>query len=678
MVNTTLGLNDNMTRVLRGIVRTLDTVITALNRLDHVSASSGSNALSLMREEIIGAQADIAELNALLNNMGANAPPVPFHSWRGSLMSLYAGVQLVSMAIRQIGNIANMADEYTSINSRLNLINDGLQTQDELQNKILKSANATRSSYKATADLISKIGQTGAIKGNDNQIEFAEKVNKMLKIGGGTASMNESALLQLSQSLSSGVMQGDEFKSLMENAPALMQNIAKGMGVTKGELKALASDGKLTTETIINAINKMGGSIDEQFNKLPRTFGENKTVFENMVGTWLARLSSTEGALGQLNQKFTDLVNFLSSAEGIALLDNIAFGLNVIMALILGFFDIVGNGIGLINSFGGVFEGLFAGLIIVALTVIIELLWKKVTALWAMVSPLYAQAKAWAIAHAPILLVAAAIGIVVGVLVHFGVTTKQVVGFVGGLFGGLIGFLVNIFLYFYNFIGQIAVFLHNVFHDPVFAIQNLFYGMISNVAGFFQSLINGIIDGLNFVIRAAQAVGASVNELQHVDFTSKMKAPTSRNGNVKTWENKYVDIADFANKGSDFAVDKLNNLSNALGKFNISNIDGAGAGLSGGNIDNALGAGKDIGDVGKVGKVGSIEKDVNIADEDMKMLYQMAVGDRVNQINLTVETKAPQIVNNNNISRDVDIDHVYEKIATALSDEANISVKERY
>ena len=138
-----------------------------------------------------------------------------------------------------------------------------------------------------------------------------------MRVGGVGAQEQAAALFQLSQALGSGRLQGDEFRSLSENAPALMQNIAKGMGVTKGELKALASDGKLTTETIINAINKMGGTIDEQFNKLPRTFGENKTVFENMVGTWLARLSSTEGALGQLNQRFTDFVNFLSSPQPI-------------------------------------------------------------------------------------------------------------------------------------------------------------------------------------------------------------------------------------------------------------------------------------------------------------------------------------------------------------------------
>lgn len=669
MVNTIFGLNDNMSMVLRGIVRTLDTVITALHRLDHVSASSGSNALSLMREEIIGAQADIAELNALLNDMGANAPPDPFHSWRGSLMSLYAGVQLVSMAIRQIGNIANMADEYTSINSRLNLINDGLQTQDELQNKILKSANATRSSYKATADLISKIGQTGAIKGNDNQIEFAEKVNKMLKIGGGTASMNESALLQLSQSLSSGVMQGDEFKSLMENAPALMQNIAKGMGVSKGELKALASEGKLTTETIINAINKMGGSIDEQFNKLPRTFGENKTVFENMVGTWLARLSSTEGALGQLNQRFTDFVNFLSSPQGVEFLDNIGMALGMITGFILFIFDTIGNGIGVINDFGGVFEGVFTGVIVASLLIIIPML-------WSMIPPIVAQAMAWAIIHAPILLIALAIGILVGLLKHFGITAGQVVGFVGGLFGGLAGHLVNIFFFFYNFIGQFATFFHNVFHDPVFAVQSLFYGLVTNVLGFFEKLVNGIIDGLNVVIRAAKAVGASVNELPHADFASKIKMPKSNNKNVENWENRYVDVGEFSQKGSKYAMDKLDNLTNALSKFNIS-----GSGIGGANTamtNTAMGEGKNIGDVGKVGKVGSIEKDVKISDEDIKMLYQMAVGDRINQINLTVETKAPQIVNNNNISRDVDMDNVYEKIATALSDEANISVKENY
>ena len=668
MVNTTLGLNDNMTKMLRGIVKTLDTVITALHRLDNVSASSGSNALSLMRQELISAKVDIAELDALIDNMGANAPPNPFRSWRGSLMSLNAGIQILSMAIRQVGNIANMSDEYVSVNARVGLINDGLQTQHDLQNKILESANRTRSSYKATADLIFKIGQTGAIKGNDNQIAFAEKVNKMLKLGGGTATMNESAMLQLSQSLSSGVMQGDEFKSLMENAPALMQNIAKGMGVTKGELKALASDGKLTTETIINAINKMGGSIDEEFNKLPRTFGENKVVFENMVGTWLARLSSTEGALGQLNQRFTDFVNFLSSPQGVEFLDNIGMALGIITGMILFIFDSIDYGIGVINDFGGIFEGVFAGVIVASLLIIIPML-------WSMIQPILAQALAWAIVNAPILLIALAIGILIGVLRHFGVTSGQVVSFVGGLFGGLIGFLVNIFLYFYNFIGQIATFLHNIFHDPVFAIKNLFYGMITNVMGFFQGLINGIIDGLNFVIRAARAVGASVEELQHVDFTSKIKAPTSSNKNVKTWENKYLDVGEFSQKGSKFALDKLDNLNNALGKFNISGAGGTGAGVGSAS---SMGEGKNIGDVGKVGKVGSIEKDVKISDEDIKMLYQMAVGDRVNQINLTVETKAPKIINNNNISRDVDMDNVYDKIAAALSNEANISVKQSY
>ena len=112
-----------------------------------------------------------------------------------------------------------------------------------------------------------------------------------------------------------------------------------------------------------------------------------------------------------------------------------------------------------------------------------------------------------------------------------------------------------------------------------------------------------------------------------------------------------------------------------LGKFNISGAGGTGAGVGSAS---SMGEGKNIGDVGKVGKVGSIEKDVKISDEDIKMLYQMAVGDRVNQINLTVETKAPKIINNNNISRDVDMDNVYDKIAAALSNEANISVKQSY
>lgn len=654
--------------------------ISTMKRLDSASNSLGDNAFAAMRNEIQGAEAELKNLQNLMTTAGNNSPPTTGISrFQAKLMSLYSGVQLVAMGIRGLGNITNMSDEYVSVNARLSLINDGLQNQAQLQDKVLKSANSTRASYKATADLVAKIGMTGAIKGNDNQIAFAEKVNKMLKIGGGTAAMNESALLQLSQSLSSEVMQGDEFKSLKENAPALMQNIAKGIGVNQGQLKQLASEGKLTSDVIISAINKMGGEIDEQFNKLPRTFGENKAVFGNMVGTWLAKLSDANGALGQINAKFTQFTNYLSSPVGVEMLNNIGTTLNITAALVIGLFDIVGSGIGIINDFGGVWQGV----VVAGFIMLLPWIWSNVTALWAMVPPILASAEAWMTAHLPIVLIGISIGLLVGILAHFGISASQVTGFVAGLFVGLAVNVVNTGLYFYNMVGQLAVFLQNIFIDPVFAIQNLFYGMITNVIVFFENLVNSIIDGLNFIIRAARAVGADVQELEHKtwakDFKNAFDAPTSTK-NVKTWENKYLDAGDLAGKASTAAMSKMDGLLSKLDKFNLNSASFGGAGgLSGNTASNiGLGENKNIGDIGKVGKVGSIDKDVNIAEEDIKMLYEMAVGNRVNQINLNVETKAPQIISNNNISSNVDFEELYDDFANKLSSEAEISVKDKY
>lgn len=675
-VVSTLGINDKMTRIMTGIVRTLNVVISTMQRLDSTSNVVGKDALNLMRHEIRGAEAQLKNLDALLKSTGNNSPPVSgISKFQARLMSLYSAVQLVSMALRRLGDIAHLSDEFVSVNARLSLINDGLQTQAQLQEKVLKSANATRSSYKATAELISKIGMTGAITNNDKQIDFAEKVNKMLKIGGGTSQMNESALLQLSQSLSSGVMQGDEFKSLKENAPALMQNIAKGIGVNQSELKNLATQGKLTTDVIISAIDKMGGSIDEQFNKLPRTFGENATVFQNMVGTWLAKLSSADGALGQLNQKFTEFTNFLASAEGVQMLNNIGTTLSIITAIVIGLFDTVGAGIGIISDFGGVWEGI----VVAGFVMLLPWIWKNVEALGVMALKVYDIAVKWAVANAPIIMVGLAIGLLIGILAHFGISASQVVGFVAGLFVGLVVTIINKGLYFYNMVGQLAVFLQNLFIDPVFAIQNLFYAMTLNVIGFFQNLVNSIIDGLNFIIRAAQAVGADIKELNHQTFVEDFKdshaAPTS-NKNVKTWENKYLDAGEIAGKASTAAMNKMDGLLSKLDKFNLNSSNFGGAGLGSNNMP--LGENKNISDIGKVGKVGSIEKDVNIADEDIKMLYEMAVGNRVNQINLNIETPAPQFISNNNISKEVDFDEMYDGFAKRMIEESEISVKSKY
>ena len=142
-VRATLGLNDQMTRILQGIVRSLNATISTMQRLDAQSNIIGDDAFNALRRQIRTTEGELLDLERLINELGANGPPPPpaFNSWHTRLMGIYSGIQLVMMGLRQLGRIADLADEFVSVNARLSLINDGLQTQASLQEKVLKSAN---------------------------------------------------------------------------------------------------------------------------------------------------------------------------------------------------------------------------------------------------------------------------------------------------------------------------------------------------------------------------------------------------------------------------------------------------------------------------------------------------------------------------------------------------------
>lgn len=655
-VSNSIAMKDYMTPTLRYIIHTMNMMISNMQRLDAQSNKIGNDAFSAMRRNIASAE---VELDAMEQNLTAmyhssNMVGQSFSGWAMQLTGIWSALQLIRQVIAVIGKLAKITDEYISVNARLGLINDGLQTQEQLQQRILKSANQTRSSYAETANLVTKIGMTGAVRTNDEAVKFAEKVNMLLKIGGGTQSENSASLLQLSQALASGRLQGDEFRSLRENAPALMAALAKGMDVPIGQLREMAAEGELTSDIIIKAFDNMDSEIQSQFMQLPRTFGENAVVMNNIMTEWLGKFMETGGALWRINERFTQFVNWLNSEQGQNILDIIATTLNFIVFLI----DLViGAFVGLwdmVSEAGPVWESLLTGIIVAGFVAILPLVWGAVTAIGAFIASA-------AVAVAPFLPLIIVVSLVTYEARRMGVTFQDVFNFVGGLAGFLVAFLVNRFIYFYNTVGEIAVFLQNLFIDPVFAIQNLFYNMIQNVLEYFESMINGIINGLNWIAgKANSAFGTNIKTFDHVSLANKnpMKKPTS-DKTVKTWDKMgYVDHAAFAQKGAQLATGLLDKGEKMLQRS---------GGLS------SVGAGKNIGDVGKVGKVGKIEDKVNIADEDIKMLADIVTRDRVNQINLSVQTKSPVIQNSATIREEADLDKLANKLAEKLDEASETS-----
>lgn len=181
----------------------------------------------------------------------------------------------VAEALFQVPSaVINLADEFASTQARIGLITDDVQG---LSDAIYQASLRSRGSYAQMADTVAKLGLTArnAFKSTEEIVPFVENIQKMFAIGGTGTAQQQASLLQLSQALGSGKLQGDEFRSIAENAPMLEQIISKYMGVTQGELKDLAKDGEITASIMRNAILGATDEIEAKFKNMPRTFGQN-------------------------------------------------------------------------------------------------------------------------------------------------------------------------------------------------------------------------------------------------------------------------------------------------------------------------------------------------------------------------------------------------------------------
>lgn len=170
----------------------------------------------------------------------------------------------------------NIADEYTNTSTRLGLLTSSLKEQRELQNQIFAAADRSKGAYGSMADAVAKLGLLAGDSFSNNQeiVQFTELLQKSFKISGASTMEQQSALLQLSQAMASGKLQGDEFRSIMENAPMLADAIAKFTGKTKGQLKEMSAKGTITADIIKNAMFAAGDDINKKFETMPMTFSD--------------------------------------------------------------------------------------------------------------------------------------------------------------------------------------------------------------------------------------------------------------------------------------------------------------------------------------------------------------------------------------------------------------------
>lgn len=207
------------------------------------------------------------------------------NSSSNKLLNTVKNIVLTLGGVTAVKGLVNLSDTTTSNRARLELIVDDNGSVAELENKIFAMSNRTKSDFLATSNVISKLGILAGenFKNTDEIIAFTELMNKNFAISGASIQEQTSAMYQLTQAMAAGKLQGDEFRSIMENAPLLADAIAKYTGKSKGELKELSSEGLITANIIKNAMFASADQINAKYSKMPMTWGQIWTRMKNVA-----------------------------------------------------------------------------------------------------------------------------------------------------------------------------------------------------------------------------------------------------------------------------------------------------------------------------------------------------------------------------------------------------------
>lgn len=617
------------------------------------------------------------------------------------LMNMIKGAVAAYASVQTIGKVMDLSDQLTSTTARLNLMNDGLQTTQDLQNMIYLSAERSRGAYQATADAVSRLGLMAgdAFSSSEEIIAFTEQLNKQFTIAGTEAAGIEAAMLQLTQAMGSGVLRGEEYNSILEQAPNIIQAIADYMEVPKGELKDMAAEGEITAEIVKNAMFAAADETNAKFEAMPKTFSQIWTSFQNTA------LMAFQPVLQRLNdvansEAFQSFVN--GAIEALSMVAGIVVEIFNLIASVGAF---IGENWSIISP---IIYGIIGALAIyaayLAITKGIELASAAAkivlcVASYAHAAATGAEASATAAATAAqyglntallacpitwiIILIIALIALfyaAVAAVNKFAGTSVSATGiicgvfmvaaaFIGNLFVALINFVIDIFVVLWNFIAAFANFFGNVFNDPVGAIARLFFDLVDTILSLLQSLASAIdtIFGSNLagaVQGWRDSLGGWVDSTfgQGEEIMAKINAEDYHLDRFEysgAWDAGYSFGEGIDESIANFDPSSLfdTNVPSASDYADLSNYGSDLGGLGG------IGSGVD--DI--AGNTGAIADSMDITEEDLKYLRDIAEQEAVNRFT-TAEISVDMSGMQNNISNGMDLDGVISGLTEGVNE----------
>ncbi len=570
----------------------------------------------------------------------------------------------------------DMADTYTNTKARLDMITSSLEEQRDLQQDIFAAANRSRGSYTEMANATAKMRMLAgdAFGSNQEALGFTELLQKSLKVSGASQGEQDSAFLQLTQAMAAGKLQGDEFRSVMENAPMVANAIADYMGKSKGELKELSSEGAITADIIKNAMFSAADDINEKFDSMPMTFADTWSKIKNAstqafggVFEKLNSLLNSEGAQTALNNIIGLIYLAGDATEGFIDFCTAAWPMvsPFIWAAVaaLGAYVLaqgVSNGLSLISGARFVAQAVGVGLYALALWATTGATWAETTAMLGLNSALYACPIVWIIGLILVLIAAFYAG--VAAVNHFAGTSISATGLIGAAFFLLGAHLYNTFIYpVWNMLAMLANFIGNIcFNDPVAAVKILFLDMAKFC--------------VDQVLNMAKAIEAIINRIPGVQrditsglegFASSIEAKISTIKDESGWKEyvkqpELIDYTEAASKGYAAGKGLADRASNLLSGFNPNLGDlGSGPDMSrfatGGNPATVKGTGK--GGAVKVENEEDIEWMRKLAERD----YVARISQNTLAPNIRVEFSGP-------ITKEADTDSVMSHVVEELKD----------
>ena len=603
---------------------------TAFSNLDSSLERTGSRIRTVTAEyEALRAQMDSMSGSAQQAAQAQETVNQRMQSGIGTSDSLARGVRnLVSAyaGLRGIKAIVGLADEYANATARINLLTGSLERTRQVQEDIYQAAMRSRSSYQNMTNMVANLGTMAgnAFSGTDELVAFAEQLNKQLVIAGASSTQAKSAIYQLTQGLSLGVLQGSDLRIILQQVPSIAQTIARELDISVGELREMASAGQLTAEVVKESLLGAAKATETKFSAMPVTFSQLVTQIQNILLHTFQPLFDAVGSLAQFLQPHLDT------------LTSLFYGLAVAVA-----FYSIAQWIAT-----GAAKAFFAALM----------------------------------AH-PVLL---AIAVVIGIIVY---AISQWIQSVGGIRVAWL-IMVNTVLTYWGYFqetffrGVYAVmnFLDAMglkFAEAGVAVSNAVIQMRANVLSNIQHMVNGAISLLNQFISKLNAVAnTSIPLVEEVTFGAEAQAEAEL---LKAENERYLSQIRTDNAAK--KAEREQNLQNMIAEHeadrqarlneiaqiqNEMQNQSSGSGFDYGGYGNY-----DIGDVAKnTGKTAAntsaLKKSVDMAQEDLQMLVDLAERQYVAQVNLTSQTPVINVTGQNTGNTAADRTALADAIKTVL------------